>query len=219
VQDLIRQEIFEMEVLERLNGARLLKDIVFGGGTMLRLCHGLDRYSVDLDFWLTRPDQAKPLFASMKEALGVAYQLRDAAHKYHTLLFEVRAARFPRALKIEVRKKEGAPKTESAIAYSPHASTQVLLCVLTLGEMMRSKLEALGDRKEVRDAFDIEFLLQKGVKIEASASQTKKLLAALDGFKKTDITVKLGSLLEPALRKHYASAGFQVLRAALEGLL
>ena len=46
-----KHEIFEIEVLEKLKNARLLDSLVFGGGTMLRLCHELKRYSVDLDFW------------------------------------------------------------------------------------------------------------------------------------------------------------------------
>ena len=45
-----KHEIFEMEVLEKLKNARLLDPLVFGGGSMLRLCHELNRYSVDLDF-------------------------------------------------------------------------------------------------------------------------------------------------------------------------
>ena len=52
MQDLIKQEQFELEVLDRLKSGRFLDRLAFGGGTMLRLCHGLDRYSVDLDFWL-----------------------------------------------------------------------------------------------------------------------------------------------------------------------
>ena len=52
MQDLIKQEQFELEVLDRLQSGRFLDRLVFGGGTMLRLCYGLGRYSVDLDFWL-----------------------------------------------------------------------------------------------------------------------------------------------------------------------
>ncbi|MBI4243194.1 MAG: nucleotidyl transferase AbiEii/AbiGii toxin family protein, partial [Planctomycetes bacterium] len=51
MQDLIRQERFELEVLDRLNSKKILTNLVFGGGSMLRLCFGLNRFSVDLDFW------------------------------------------------------------------------------------------------------------------------------------------------------------------------
>ena len=54
MQDLIMQEQFELEVLDRLNSGKFLMQLVFGGGTMLRLCHGLDRFSVDMDFWVIK---------------------------------------------------------------------------------------------------------------------------------------------------------------------
>ena len=38
--DIFRQhEAFEIEVLDRMNSAKVLEPLVFGGGTMLRLCH------------------------------------------------------------------------------------------------------------------------------------------------------------------------------------
>jgi predicted nucleotidyltransferase component of viral defense system len=54
MQDLIQQERFELEVLERLNSRKMLTKLVFAGGSMLRLCYGLNRFSVDLDFWLVK---------------------------------------------------------------------------------------------------------------------------------------------------------------------
>ncbi len=50
MQDLIKQEQFEIEVLDRLKSGKFLDKLVFTGGTMLRLCYGLNRFSVDLDF-------------------------------------------------------------------------------------------------------------------------------------------------------------------------
>ena len=53
--DIFRQhEIYEIEVLDKMNSIKALEPLVFGGGTMLRLCHELNRYSVDLDFWFIK---------------------------------------------------------------------------------------------------------------------------------------------------------------------
>ena len=53
--DTLRQhEVFEIEVLDKMKSAKVLEQLVFGGGSMLRLCHELNRYSVDLDFWFTK---------------------------------------------------------------------------------------------------------------------------------------------------------------------
>ena len=55
-------EIFEIEVLETLKNSKLLEPLVFGGGTMLRLCFELKRYSADLDFWFVKKSCYKFLF-------------------------------------------------------------------------------------------------------------------------------------------------------------
>jgi predicted nucleotidyltransferase component of viral defense system len=61
-----KHENFEIEVLEKLKNARLLDSLVFGGGTMLRLCHELKRYSVDLDFWRIKDTAETILFDKIK---------------------------------------------------------------------------------------------------------------------------------------------------------
>ncbi|MCX7914169.1 MAG: nucleotidyl transferase AbiEii/AbiGii toxin family protein, partial [Thermodesulfovibrionales bacterium] len=49
-----------------------------------------------------------------------------------------------------------------SIAYSKYSNIQVLVRTLSLEEVMKSKIETFLSRKEIRDVFDIEFLL-KGV--------------------------------------------------------
>ncbi|TFB08518.1 hypothetical protein E3V08_03600 [Candidatus Atribacteria bacterium MT.SAG.1] len=61
MNDLVRQEIFEIEVLTWLKNRGFLRNMIFGGGTMLRLCYNLKRYSVDLDFWTYRIDKIDQL--------------------------------------------------------------------------------------------------------------------------------------------------------------
>ena len=82
------QERFELEVLDRLNSGKFLTQLVFGGGTMLRLCHGLNRFSVDLDFWVIR-DLKPECFENMKTYLGKYYDIKDSAEKFYTILFEL----------------------------------------------------------------------------------------------------------------------------------
>jgi hypothetical protein len=99
---------------------------------MLRLCHGLDRYSVDLDFWLADPGKASFVFEELGRFLGRDYAVNDMADKRFTLVFELRAKTFPRSLKIEIRKDHPPVQTETAIAYSPYSNRQVLLRAITL---------------------------------------------------------------------------------------
>ena len=99
-----KHEIFEIEVLDRMKSARQLDALVFGGGTMLRLCHDLNRYSVDLDFWFIKKTPYKNYFNGLQKALEKDYEITDAEIKYHTLLLEIRSPDYPKRLKIEIRK-------------------------------------------------------------------------------------------------------------------
>jgi predicted nucleotidyltransferase component of viral defense system len=163
---LIQHEQFELEVLSRLQSGRFLGALVFGGGTMLRLCHGLNRHSVDLDFWVAREMEWAKFYRRMEKYLEQFYTIADSANKHYTILFELKSLQFPRVLKIEIRKAVRKVKTETIIAYSSHSSVQVLLKTVVLEDMMTSKIEAFLDRREIRDAYDIEFLLKRGMDLK-----------------------------------------------------
>lgn len=50
MRPVVEKELLHYEIFQALDGEGLLKDIVFQGGTALRLCRGSDRFSEDLDF-------------------------------------------------------------------------------------------------------------------------------------------------------------------------
>ena len=66
-----------------------------------------------------------------------------------------------------------------------------------------TKVAVLIDRSEIRDAFDIEFLMKKGIPIPNDKKLLKGMLLEIRKFKKTDYTSKLGSILEGEQRKYY----------------
>jgi len=208
LNDLIQQEIFEIEVLARLKNKGFLRNMIFGRGTMLRLCYNLRRYSVDLDFWTYRIDKIDEFFINLREAFKKDYDITDAQNKYYTLLFEIKKPPYPRKLKIEIRKENKASDFQETIAYSPYSNQQVLLKSFTLEQMMKNKIGALLDRKEIRDVFDIEFLIRKGVNILANCEELKKIKGIIKGFKKRDYYVTLGSLLDDDTREYYKKDKF-----------
>lgn len=215
MQDLIKQEKFELEVLDRLNSKKLLPVFVFGGGTMLRLCYGLSRFSVDLDFWVIKNVDFKKLYKDIKDYLSQFYIIKDSANKFYTLLFEIKSKDCPRSLKIEIRKEKKKIITEQAIAYSKYSNVQVLLKVVSLEDMMQSKVEAFLDRREIRDLFDIEFLLKRGIKLNTTSNKLKSLLLGIDSLTKNDYRVKLGSVLEEKERMYYIAKNFKILKLAI----
>ena len=216
MQDLIKQERFEIEVLDRLNSGKFLSNLVFGGGTMLRLCHGLDRFSIDLDFWLRREKAPADLPGVLKSYLANYYTIKDATDKFYTILLELKSPRYLRSLKIEIRKEAGKFRTEQAIAYSRHSTLQVLVKTVSLPDMMASKVNAFLNRKEIRDVYDLEFLVKKGVPLTLPEQQRKDLLEEINNLTKRDYTVKLGMLLEEEQRNYYRTENFKILKAALQ---
>ena len=89
--------------------------------------------------------------------------------------------------------------------------------VISLKDMMDAKIEAFLARKEIRDIFDIEFLLKKGIAMDISPEILNRILKGIDSFKKQDYSVKLGSLLENDQRKYYTSENFKILKMNLMG--
>jgi predicted nucleotidyltransferase component of viral defense system len=210
-------ESFEMAVLQWLGSKRFLGSLVFGGGTMLRLCHELPRYSLDMDFWFFRETGFVQFYNRFQDALVKEHDITDSQNKYHSILFEIRRAKGEPKLKIEIRKKLAPPgASEEKIAFSPLFPTQVLIRGFTLNQMLKNKVAALLDRREIRDAFDLEFLVRKGVGLEELGDREKKqLVKKLGEFKKRDFDVKLGSILLPEFRDYYREKRFSYLEEKL----
>ncbi|MCK5708253.1 MAG: nucleotidyl transferase AbiEii/AbiGii toxin family protein [Candidatus Aureabacteria bacterium] len=214
---LIKHEMFEMEVLEKLNTSKMLEAVVFGGGTMLRLCHELNRYSVDLDFWITKNIMIKKYFDNLFEILKKEYEVTDAKIEYHTILFELRSQNYPKRLKIEIRKELKECDFQEMIAFSKYSNKQVILKTHTLEQAMKNKIAAFFDRNEIRDCFDIEFLLRRGIKLPLiNKEEAGVLIKKLNRFKEVDFKVKLGSILESEMRKFYIKNKFSYLMGKLK---
>ncbi len=206
-----KHEMFEIEVLDKLKNAKFLEPLVFGEGTMLRLCYDLDRYSVDLDFWFVKKIKPNTYFNNLKSFLECKYDLTDAEMKYYTLLFVIRSKDYPKRLKIEIRRSVKKCDFQEKIAFSKYSRKQVLLRAHTLEEAMKNKIEAALERKIIRDFYDIEFLLKQDIPLVIPKSKLEKLAYIASTFKEKDYKVTLGSTLEPEVRKYYIENKFDYL--------
>ena len=203
-----KHEILEIETLEKLKNAGFFEPLVFGGGTMLRLCHELNRYSADLDFWFIKTLDPKVYFKKLKKFLAGQYDLTDAQIKFYTLLFEFRAKDYPKRLKIEIRKEKKPCDFQEMIAFSKYSTKQVLVRAHTLKQAMQNKIKEAIERVEIRDYFDIEFLLRRGVPLQVSGRELAAMKKAINSFSKTDYSVTLGAILDSETRKYYIDNGF-----------
>jgi hypothetical protein len=218
--DILRQhEVFEIEVLDKMNSAKVLEPLVFGGGTMLRLCHELDRYSVDLDFWFIKRISQNTYFERIRKGFEEDYEITDSQIKHHTLLFELRSGLYPKRLKIEIRRERKDCDFQEKIAFSRFGTKQVLLKAHTLNQTMKNKFDAFLDRGEIRDCFDIEFMLRRGVEFPSLTDrQLNEFQKKLVRFNENDFKVKLGSILENEIRKYYVKQRFGYLQEKLASM-
>jgi len=215
-----QHEAFEIEILDKMNSAKVLEPLVFGGGTMLRLCHELNRYSVDLDFWFIKRTPQKKYFDNLQKAFEKDYEITDAEIKHYTLLFELRSAEYPKRLKIEIRRELKQCDYQKMIAFSKSSSRQVLVNAHTLEQSMKNKIQAFFDRGEIRDCFDIEFLIRRGVYLPVSSDrEVAELRKKIARFKNIDFRVKLGSILEKDIRDYYIENRFSFLEEKLAAMI
>lgn len=224
MNELKRHEEFEMLVLDQLRKIKVIDQLIFGGGTMLRLCHELPRYSVDFDFYLKKGRESfLPWVDKLSGALHtLGAEITDQHEKHHTFLWEIRMPDYPRRLKIEVRKNADESRmTEIAIAHSQYSSMQVRLTSLTLHQMWLNKINALSDRKEIRDAYDLEFLSLRGTgEFKKIGGETlHKLVAIVAAFKPNDYKVVLGHSLEKEERERVLSSQFSYLKSQMTAVL
>jgi len=215
MQALQNLEKLEIEILDLFNSIRVLDSLYFGGGTMLRLCHNLNRYSTDLDFWLDKKGDSKSIYVAIKKSFSDNYKLTDSANKKFTLLFELKSPSVNRSLKIEIRKEQQNFEWERKIAFSRFAGKQVMVKGLTLNQMMKNKFEALLSRKIIRDAFDIQFMLMRGIEIPKDKGKLQQALQVINNFKERDYKVTLGSILDEKDRKFYLENRFNFLKEEL----
>ena len=135
-------EAFEIEILDKMNSAKVLDPLVFGGGTMLRLCHELNRFSADMDFWFIKKTPQEKYFSTLQKAFEKDYEITDSEIKHYTLLFELKSARYPKRLKIEIRREIKDCAFQKIIAFSKSSARQVLVNAHTLEQTMKNKSEA-----------------------------------------------------------------------------
>jgi hypothetical protein len=84
---------------------------------------------------------------------------------------------------------------------------------------MKNKILIFIDRGEIRDCFDLEFLLRKGIELPVdSKEQLVALQKRLSGLKDADYKVKLGSILDSNIREFYFQDRFSFLKEKLNGI-
>lgn len=162
------REYWEMVFLDALLSSEHGKNLVFRGGTALRLAYGSPRFSEDLDFAMLKDSLAgrlEELAASLTRPHRQA-EVTDVAAKRWTYLLEIKVVEdyldHPFRVKVEVsRRPARSYEHELRLITSPTIPLQPLAKVATLPQLYRDKKECLGDRAAAKDFFDLWFICQK----------------------------------------------------------
>jgi len=195
----IVREYWEVTFLNGLFETALGSDIIFKGGTALRLAYGSPRFSEDLDFDL-RVDNLAAVFEEIAEELIKPFpeaEITDLAQKRWTYLCEIKITEAyltqPFRIKIEVSRRLPTDYDfRLRLVTSPATPLQVLANVATLEQLYRDKLDCLEGRAAPKDLFDLWFVSQK-LKIPYEPPSTS--------LSKKDLTSDLGKYLPRKYRK------------------
>ena len=187
------REIMQEIALAALSRTDFFKKAAFYGGTALRIFHGLDRYSEDLDFSLLETDPSfslTPYFSAITyefEALGIRVSIREkdkrvktpiesAFLKSETLWQELvledivvqHGISSNKSVKIKIEIDRVPPlgfDTEEKLLVRPFS---FYVNCFSLSSLFAGKIHALLFRKwknrvKGRDWYDMEWYIQKGI--------------------------------------------------------
>ena len=168
IPQIVREE-YEMILLNRIFQSDFGSDLVFRGGTALRLAYNSPRYSDDLDFTQFRNIEEAGFKKWCEEAARAIpnLELIEALQKFYTLYaqFRVKDSSLERtiSIKIEISRRKGKWVKEKDYTLMQLSSEitpiTVLAQVATLEQIEREKLAISPFR--IRDVFDLWFIGQK----------------------------------------------------------
>ncbi|UCC62929.1 MAG: nucleotidyl transferase AbiEii/AbiGii toxin family protein [Anaerolineae bacterium] len=162
------------------------QELIFKGGTALRLVYGGNRYSEDLDF--NGPDDLATLQAHWQEVIagledfGVVAEIRndwvsDVGYSFDISfqgpLYDSRD-RSKGKVRIDVNRRPEVVETRRELVASEYDDVRpFVVTVLTLEHLMAEKIRALLVRGKPRDLYDLWLLLRQGVQPDGTLIERK----------------------------------------------
>ena len=208
----IEKELLHYDILYCLDQAGLLNELVFQGGTCLRLCYGANRFSEDLDFAGGANYSTAHLMemkACIENYIGKRYGLEvhvkePSALKQETPYQEIKVDKWQitiitaperkdiarQRIKIEVANIPAYTRIPLPLKknydFLPDGYEDTLILTETLDEIMADKLVSLPATQRYvrhRDLWDLLWLQQQGAKVDASLVGMKIEDYRIEGFK------------------------------------
>ncbi|OGM09340.1 hypothetical protein A2Z67_04015 [Candidatus Woesebacteria bacterium RBG_13_36_22] len=166
----IAREYWEMFILNKLYSDVLGTNLIFKGGTALRLIYNSPRFSEDLDFSLLGEINFIDFKKTVEDIISQQPELsiKELYSKKNTFFalikFKQEYLSQTLSIKVEVSKRKLLLKKDLdfilATASSPTTNLKPLVRVFTIERILKEKMNALSSRKKARDLFDVWFIGQ-----------------------------------------------------------
>lgn len=194
LRPVIEKELLHYDILFALSNSKLTDTITFQGGTSLRLCYGLKRFSEDLDFAGGTDfnfEMLKRMKYVIESYVGARYGLQvDVVEPKYQLAAESKAEvrvlkwkmsittrpdrkDLPRQkIRIEVANVPAHTRKLKPIinnyTFLPDGYSQIFVYVESLDEILADKILAFAERKFIkyRDIWDLQWLTQKKANLQ-----------------------------------------------------
>ncbi len=136
----------------------------FKGGTAAMMFHGLDRFSIDLDFDLIEEQHEALVFEKVIQIANQYGALKEAHKKRFSLFCMISYEDKARNIKVEINRRQFGSR------YEIKTYLGVSMQVMVIEDMFAHKLMAMTERIKVtsRDIYDVWFFLQKRYPINRS---------------------------------------------------
>lgn len=163
------RELLEIEILHQLSLQPWSKNVVFYGGTALRLAYNSERFSEDIDLFMIVSVpyslfegwvQNLPYSLSMEATLEDSHLKRNTFFALLLIRHPDLKHAFPIKIELFRNKKKMNLDTEIRMLKSPLSSLSPLVSVPTLPALTQMKINALQERVKPRDLYDLWTLAQ-----------------------------------------------------------
>lgn len=160
----IVRENIEVAILDALAQSNIIKNLIFYGGTALRLAYRSPRFSEDLDFLMIKKimlDELKSILETFAQNNSGA-ELKDYKEKRNTLFallnYKTPLLKHPLNIKIEISKLQNGVDCQFIPLSSPCSHQTPIVPTATIESLEQLKKNAIKDRQVPRDWFDLWYI-------------------------------------------------------------
>lgn len=178
--NIIREHV-EMEVLHYLSQSDLSQQIIFYGGTALRLAYHGPRFSEDIDFMFTS-SPSRGAKADLEQILQTVSQYNNGVRVEEVIMkrwtlfgllhISHEVLKHPIRIKIEISKRRERIHNKPLLLTSDTTNQEVIFRCADLNSLAALKMKAMRHRAMPRDWFDYWYICHQ---LQQPSAQTQPL--------------------------------------------